>query len=47
MLHNIVLSVPLKKLSLRIKFSLADVDPNDPQVSQAILKQVRGQLTCC
>ncbi|CAL8378581.1 unnamed protein product [Boreogadus saida] len=39
--------VPAMKQSFRIKFRSADIDPNDPELSEAILKQVKGQLNYC
>ncbi|KAG7264850.1 hypothetical protein CRUP_004393 [Coryphaenoides rupestris] len=32
------------KQSFRVKLSSTDVDPNDPEVSEAILKQLHGKL---
>ncbi|XP_030194762.1 lymphocyte antigen 75-like isoform X1 [Gadus morhua] len=36
--------VPAMKKSFRIKLSSADIDPNDPELSEAILKQLHGKL---
>ncbi|KAJ3585604.1 hypothetical protein NHX12_014323 [Muraenolepis orangiensis] len=36
--------VPVMKTLFRIKLSSADIDPNDPEVSEAILKQLHGKL---
>ncbi|CAL8384040.1 unnamed protein product [Arctogadus glacialis] len=36
--------IPAMKQSFRIKFCSADIDPNDPELSEAILKQLHGKL---
>ncbi|KAJ3584992.1 hypothetical protein NHX12_013715 [Muraenolepis orangiensis] len=36
--------VPVMKTLFRIKLSSANIDPNDPEVSEAILKQLHGKL---
>ncbi|XP_030194769.1 macrophage mannose receptor 1-like, partial [Gadus morhua] len=36
--------VPAMKKSFRLKFRSADIDPNDPELSEAILKQLHGKL---
>ncbi|KAJ3584991.1 hypothetical protein NHX12_013714 [Muraenolepis orangiensis] len=36
--------IPVMKTLFRIKLSSADIDPNDPEVSEAILKQLQGKL---
>ncbi|CAL8326355.1 unnamed protein product [Lota lota] len=37
-------AVPVLKQWFRIKFSSADIDPNDPELSKAILKQLHEKL---